>query len=196
VARQVGAVTDDTQLSVELQGALNALYLVAQVFAGNVGAMLVHLLCDMGVSADGMVSRRRASTAPIHVAAAVGNLEVVRALLQHGATLNLINPTHVTAAQLAAASSPAVLELLLDAGAPVRARDSTKQTLLHHAARAGNVHSIKLLLGRGCLVDINLADKWNRQPLHWAVLNAHLPAVEVRTRQPSSCCLLSSALNL
>ena len=46
-------------------------------------------------------------------------------------------------------------------------------------AHALAVEAIKVLLMRGAMPDINLADKWNRQPLHWAVLNAHLSAVEV-----------------
>ena len=135
-------------------------------------------LCDLGAQADGFITRKSPGTAPLHVAAAAGNLAVVTALLEAGATVNLINPTHVTAVQLSAASSAPVLQVLLDAGAPVRVRDAAKQTLLHHASRGGNAAAITLLIARGALPDINIADKWNRQPLHWAVLNGHREAVE------------------
>jgi ankyrin repeat protein len=73
--------------------------------------------------------------------------------------------------------------MLLDAGAPVRGRDAAKQTLLHHAARGGNVAAIEMLLQRGALADINTADKWSRMPLHWAVLNGHLGAVKALLAQ-------------
>lgn len=46
--------------------------------------MLARALCDIGVPADGLVSRKSPGTAPLHVAAAAGNLEVVRALLSAG----------------------------------------------------------------------------------------------------------------
>ena len=143
-------------------------------------SVLVHALCGLGAPPDGLVTRKRPGTAPLHVAAGAGNLAVVEALLAAGATVNLINPTHVTAVQLAAATAATaapVLQVLLDAGAPVRSRDATKQTLLHHAARGGNAAAIDLLIARGSLPDINIADKWNRQPLHWAVLNGHCDAV-------------------
>jgi hypothetical protein len=48
------------------------------------GGVLARALCDIGVPADGLVSRKRPGTAPLHVAAAAGNLEVVRALLSAG----------------------------------------------------------------------------------------------------------------
>jgi len=167
-------------LSFPVQCALNALYLVAQGEGceGGGGGVLVRALCDLGAPADGIITRKSPGTAPLHVAAAAGNLAVVTALLEAGATVNLINPTHVTAVQLSAASSAPVLQVLLDAGAPVRVRDAAKQTLLHHASRGGNAAAITLLIARGALPDINIADKWNRQPLHWAVLNGHRQAVE------------------
>jgi hypothetical protein len=168
-----------------LQRALNVLYLIAQGrgchAVGDVGTasgVLVRSLCDIGVPSDGIVTRQCPGTSPLHVAAAAGRLEVVKALLDAKATVNLANPAGVTAVQLAAASSASVLSALLDAGAPVRGRDAAKQTLVHHAARAGNLASLQLLLERGALADINAADKWNRQALHWAVLNNHLCVVE------------------
>jgi len=183
-------VDEDSQhgsaLGMPLQRALNVLYLVAQGrvcggdTAGDVAAagVLVRALCDCGVPADGLVTKKSPGTSPLHVAAAAGRLEVVTGLLDAQATVNLVNPAHVTALQLAASSSAGVLRTLLEAGAPVRGRDAAKQTLLHHAARAGNMAAIELLLERGALADINTADKWNRQALHWAILNNHPCAVE------------------
>lgn len=83
----------------------------------------------------------------------------------------------VLPAHIAAGSCPQALAALLEAGTPLRVRDASKQTLLHHAARGGQPESIALILARGGHVDLDLADKWNRTPLHWAVLNGHVGAV-------------------
>eukprot|EP00960_Hanusia_phi_P022859 675480-Hanusia_phi.AAC.3 len=52
------------------------------------------------------------------------------------------------------------------------------QTVLHYAARSGNLATIAELLARG-FRDLEAFDKWNRQPLHWAILNEHADAVEL-----------------
>jgi ankyrin repeat protein len=50
----------------------------------------------------------------------------------------------------------------LSSGAPVRARDANKQTLLHYAARGGSAECLDLVLREGGSMDINATDKWNR----------------------------------
>ena len=50
----------------------------------------------------------------------------------------------------------------MSSGAPVRARDANKQTLLHYAARGGSAECLDLVLREGGSMDINATDKWNR----------------------------------
>ena len=132
-----------------------ALLLVASA-RGDLRAVSALLHC--GVASDGGFSRARPGTSPLHIAAANGRAAVVGALLAAGATPTLPNAARATAAHLAAQSSAVdeggaeagakCAELLLDAGVPVSVRDENSQTLLHYAARAGNVHAAKAILRR------------------------------------------------
>ena len=74
------------------------------------------------------------------------------------------------------------LRSLLAAGAPLRARDRNKQSLLHAAARAGSVACLRELRahaasGGGALPPVDGRDRWHRTPVHWAVLNGHWGAL-------------------
>lgn len=81
------------------------------------------------------------------------------------------------AAGLNAASSPAVVALLLEAGASVRARDAAGRTPLHAAAAAGNVRALQLLLAAGAPVDAPAAD--GSTPLAAAAGEGYTAAVSV-----------------
>eukprot|EP00913_Durusdinium_trenchii_P014676 g13769.t1 len=82
-----------------------------------------------------------------------------------------------------------VVELLLDAKAPLAAKDLNQQTVLHFAARAGATETLALLLKRWMADEkitsqgsrvyggpLDWRDRWHRTPLHWAVLNGHVAA--------------------
>jgi len=94
----------------------------------------------------------------------------------------------------------ACLRLLLEAGAPLRARDQAKQSILHHAARSGNSDALQLALSlwtstggdgfmerRAAVVRradaaaaaVDWPDRWDRTPLHWAVVNGHWGCCEM-----------------
>lgn len=90
---------------------------------------------------------------------------------------------HLAAAQ----QSPEVVELLLDAKAPLAAKDLNQQTVLHFAARTGVSRTLVALLKRWLADEatasqgarvyggaLDWRDRWHRTPLHWAVLNGHL----------------------
>lgn len=64
------------------------------------------------------------------------------------------------------AGSEEAVELLLDYGADVDAKDKYGNTPLHDAAKYGNISICKLLLGYGA--DIDAANKWGQTPMHVA----------------------------
>jgi hypothetical protein len=96
-----------------------------------------------------------------------------------GATLTATDPSGFMAAHFAAQSDSTTLRHLIQAGTPLAVRDKNKQTMLHHAARAGCEDAARFLLSLGsdaCALDCT--DRWSRTPLHWAVLNQHLPVAQ------------------
>jgi ankyrin repeat protein len=89
------------------------------------------------------------------------------------------------------------VKMLLDGGAPLSMKDSNKQLVLHSAARAGHCHVLQYLLiqweaavenGTIKLKNVDTKnkagkfdwmDRWYRTPVHWAVLNGKVGALEI-----------------
>jgi ankyrin repeat protein len=89
---------------------------------------------------------------PLGLAAFFGHPETVRVLLSHGADVahDARNPMRVQALHAGAASkSVEVVQLLVDAGAPVNAQQDKGWTPLHEAVRQGNEAMVRLLLAHG-----------------------------------------------
>ncbi|CAJ1443073.1 unnamed protein product [Effrenium voratum] len=174
--------------------------------AGSV--LLIGFLVGQGIPVDGRCSRKRLKAAtrsqrslqqtgkdglrppaPLH--SAHGSPEATAALLQHNATVTATEAHGVMALHLAATKNAQVVQLLLDAKAPLAAKDLNQQTALHFAARAGCCESLAVLL-RQWLADesiisqgarvyggpLDWRDRWHRTPVHWAVLNGHLQALK------------------
>jgi ankyrin repeat protein len=79
---------------------------------------------------------------------------------------------------------PAVTALL-DADAElVNARDADRKTALHHAATAGNLDVVKLLVERGA--DVSVRDRWNITPMGRAALHQHTPVAEYLAGAPGA----------
>lgn len=91
------------------------------------------------------------------------------------------------------------VRMLLEAGAPISMRDGNKQTVLHAAARAGHCHMLRLLISRWKVKlktgevrynalkhkagKLDWQDKWFRTPVHWAVLNGKVDALEILMKE-------------
>lgn len=91
------------------------------------------------------------SEAPLHVAAALGHVEILRLLLQYGAAVNVqcgedkLTPLHLAAEQ----GYPLCVQVLIDAGGMVNATNRKKQTPLHLAVLAQCIEATELLLQKG-----------------------------------------------
>ncbi|CAD2218810.1 peptide synthase SimD6 (ISS) [Angomonas deanei] len=127
---------------------------------------------------DGDYTRSHRCVTPLHVAVSIDDATratpMVSFLLEKGAKVSAVTKDGVSPAHLAAATSAPVLSLLIlhsggDASV-LHCRDKRQQSLLHFAARQGNVEGVRLLL-YDYKADITIRDKWQRTPAHWAVLN-------------------------
>lgn len=111
---------------------------------------------------------------PLHSAAAVGSVELCKALIDLG--LNVHNVCHqgLTPLMLASGSTGAksveLVEMLLAKGADVHHRgDQDQSTALHRAANGRKPAVVRLLVEHGA--DVGALDKTGQTPLHWTVKN-------------------------
>ena len=79
--------------------------------------------------------------------------------------------------KLAAQSNPHTLDFLLSQGLDPQTTLSSQRTLLHIAARAGEVENVKVLLQRGA--EIDALDQSQKTPLYYAGLRRHRSVIQV-----------------
>ena len=163
----------------------------------------VRVLLSLGANPDSGVTRKLPGVSALHAATSNSHVDVVRELLKGGAKVTVCTSNHVTPVHIAAQRSLEILRLLLCNGASSAAAsdeyqaafrligvtDGAKQTLLHHSARSGNAQSTAFLITvlarqqeahtneslqkKGKITNLDPRDRWNRTPLHWAILNNH-----------------------
>ena len=117
---------------------------------------------------------------PLMAAVREGHVECCKVLLRAGAS------THARANDGSECLHFAVqiecpapmIDLLLDAGADLEARDNVEATPLHDAASLGRGASVRHLLDRGA--DLNAVDHLGDTPLIGAIVHPHGPASSVR----------------
>lgn len=113
-------------------------------------------------------------------AAASGNQALIaKRLLELGADVHLptadrgLTPLHLAAEN----AGLETVQLLLDAGASIDSRSTSKTTPFYRAARGGSVEIIRLLYDKGSEVDAKTRDRWT--PLMEAVGGGHEHVVDL-----------------
>jgi len=114
---------------------------------------------------------------PLHMAAYIGNCEIARLILDHGAELESCTiADHWTPLYVATWQAQyEVFELLLQRGSVVNTPDKNGWTPLHQAARNGRKAFIIALLSAGARADTR--NRLGCLPLHVAAQNGHLEAL-------------------
>ncbi|MDD5056744.1 MAG: ankyrin repeat domain-containing protein [Sideroxydans sp.] len=102
-------------------------------------------------------------------AAWAGQTEVIRLLLEKGASVNEQNRYFGTTALMYSVDKPDNVQLLLNSGADANMKNSHDRTALIIAADKSNTAAVKLLLDRGA--DVNVIDEDGRTALSVALLN-------------------------
>lgn len=130
----------------------------------------------------GADSNLRLRGMPILMLAVVaGQLELVRALTDHGANVNApysSNGIWVLSIDMAAGSgSVEIIQILLDHGATVDSRDSQGDTPLDFAATSDQPMTAAFLLAKGA--DLKAVNVLGRTPLHYAAENGAKEAADV-----------------
>ena len=164
-----------------------AIVAAIHIAAYNGGAEVVRLLChEYGVDANCSTSETleevpRKSITALEWAARTGYTEVVKALLDNNADVNVrrpidgVTPLHIATQE----GHREVVKLLLDNKADVNAsRTNDGATPLHVAAQNGHTEVVKLLLDNKA--DVN-ASRTNdgATPLHVAAQNGHTEVVKL-----------------
>ena len=110
---------------------------------------------------------------PLMVAARTGNLDIVRALLKHGAEVNAATAELGATALMWAVAAPhrPIVEALLEAGADVEVSTAKGMTPLLTAAQHGDVETARLLIAAGA--DVNQPGADGTFPLPFAIVDGH-----------------------
>ena len=109
---------------------------------------------------------------PLHHALEFRNFEVAKSLVKAGADPNVRDKNGHTPLMMAATGSAELLELLIDLGAEVNAKQNHDWTALHYAAAHGDKDIIRVLISRGA--DPHVVDKDGRTPLEVASISSKL----------------------
>ena len=130
----------------------------------NVANILIDSGCNILLPEKTKFARQ-----PIHLAAYMGHVQIVKSLLERGASIHAADGVMMTPLHWAAyAGRFEVTKYLLDFGAHVNCRDDVGCTALHRAAESGHTHVVQLLIESGAL--LNIQDVFGWPPLFQAAM--------------------------
>nr|KAF6294337.1 mindbomb E3 ubiquitin protein ligase 2 [Pipistrellus kuhlii]KAF6294339.1 mindbomb E3 ubiquitin protein ligase 2 [Pipistrellus kuhlii] len=137
--------------------------LVVEAALGNVARAL-----DLLRRHPEQVDTKNQGRTALQVAAYLGQVELLRLLLQARAGVDLADEEGNTALHYAAlGNQPEAARLLLAAGCQANALNGTRSTALHVAVQRGFLEVVRALCELGC--DVNLPDAQANTPLHYAI---------------------------
>jgi ankyrin repeat protein len=114
----------------------------------------------------------------LHYAASDGDVSLTKALIEHGADVNLKPLTMICLwnNSRSEAANREVADLLLAHGANLKMVEENGLSLLHLAAIIDVASAVRYLLKRG--IDVNIRDGFGRTPLHLAAMKGNTKIIE------------------
>lgn len=103
--------------------------------------------------------------------------DIIKLLLEAGASIDLLRPAGTTLHQACYMSKPKVVQILLTKRASLEALDDSKRTPLLDAARINSIDCLRLLVDAGA--NVNAEDEECRTPLLEAALRGHTACVHI-----------------
>ena len=118
----------------------------------------------------------REGETPLHIAATKGRTSALSTLITNGASLEIRDVNRETAL-LRSILFPMCVELLIDGGADLSAKDKMCRTALAKATSLLQLETVKTLIAKGA--DIEALDIDNRTPLHLAAVTGNVELIKV-----------------
>ncbi len=139
----------------------------------------VQILIDVGMNVD--FNQTRYKWTALHFAALEGKLEIVKELINAGATIDVLDEKdnrggHTPLFYAACQGYLEIVKELIAAGADVNIKHSNGGMALQHAVLNGHLVIVKELINSG--VDVNTKDTDSSTALLWAVLNGRTKIVK------------------
>ncbi|KAK2831302.1 hypothetical protein Q7C36_016388 [Tachysurus vachellii] len=108
----------------------------------------------------------------LHYAVASGNIEIVRLVLNNGASVNCKSANGYTPLLIAVLKKfHEICGLLVESGADVNLAEQDLWTALHFASQSGDDRAVRLLLDAKATADVKDKEGWT--PIHLASQNGH-----------------------
>eukprot|EP00057_Strongylocentrotus_purpuratus_P018141 XP_011672615.1 PREDICTED: E3 ubiquitin-protein ligase MIB1-like [Strongylocentrotus purpuratus] len=120
----------------------------------------------------------------LHKAAAQGHLEVVQALLESGAEIDITTDDggNTPLIYSVEGDEPAITKYLIGKGADINRGNDNGRRAIHQAAYKGLVDCARVLINHGC--DVNVQDTEKDTPLHDAIMKSRLDVIELLVKVP------------
>ena len=118
----------------------------------------------------------REGETPLHIAATKGRINALTTLITNGASLEIRDVNNETAL-LRSTLFPMCVELLIDGGADLSAKDKMFRTALAKATSLLQLETVKTLIAKGA--DVEALDIDNRTPLHLAAVTGNAEMIKV-----------------
>src|SRR5262245_28567135 len=135
----------------------------------------VRLLLAKGATVN---ARQAQGRTPLFLAAMLGDgFPTIRLLLSKGADPNLAAVNGQTPLMMAARGNVEAMQLLIERGAEVNAKDGAGETALMAACAGGNARAVQLLIVRGA--DVKVMSKRNETALGFAATSGVQASVEL-----------------